>query len=169
MSVVEVLQLLVSPVHRYMGRPSEGPAAGAGEELVQSVVVRQNLGIVGDRYYARAAHRDAAVTLMSAENLPLDINPGAGLRLTRRNVLLRGVDIDAYVGSTVSLDTGTGPVLLAVRRPARPCAWMDAVIGPGAQRALRGKGGVRCSPLTGGVLTVGKAEFVVVEGERSEL
>lgn len=167
MSVVEVVQLLVSPVHRYMGRPSEGPAAVAGEELVRSVEVRRNLGIVGDRYYARPAHRDAAVTLMSADNLPLDINPKADLRLTRRNVLLRGVDIDAYVGSTVSLDTGTGPVLLAVRRPARPCAWMDAVIGPGAQRALRGKGGVRCEPLTNGVLTVGKAEFAVVEGEWS--
>ncbi|MET8956411.1 molybdenum cofactor biosysynthesis protein [Streptomyces sp. NPDC004533] len=122
---------------------------------------------MGDRYYARPAHRDAAVTLLSAENLTLDINPVADLRLTRRNVLLRGIDIDAYVGSTMSLDTGAGPVLLAVRRPARPCAWMDAVIGPGAQRALRGKGGVRSMPLTDGVLTLGKAEFAVVEEERS--
>ncbi|MFJ8634810.1 molybdenum cofactor biosysynthesis protein [Streptomyces sp. NPDC093568] len=163
MAVVEVVQLLVSPVHRYMGRPSEGPAEAAGPELVRSVEVRRNLGLVGDRYYARPAHRDAAVTLMAAENLPLDINPHTDLTLTRRNVLLRGVDIDAYVGSTVSLDTGAGPVLLAVRRPARPCAWMDAVIGPGAQRALRGKGGVRCSPLSDGMLTVGQAEFAVVE------
>ncbi|MGW2697651.1 molybdenum cofactor biosysynthesis protein [Streptomyces sp. NPDC001296] len=167
MPVVKVVQLLVSPVHRYLGRPSEGPSAAAVEELVQSVEVRRNLGVAGDRYYARPAHRDAAVTLMSAENLPLDINPVADLRLTRRNVLLRGIDIDAYVGSTVSLDTGAGPVLLAVRRLARPCAWMDAVIGPGAQRALRGKGGVRCTPLTDGVLTMGEAEFAVVEEERS--
>jgi MOSC domain-containing protein YiiM len=167
MSVVEVVQLLVSPVHRYMGRPSEGPSDATGQELVRSVEVRRNLGIVGDRYYARPAHRDAAVTLMSAENLPLDINAQADLGLTRRNILLRGVDIDAYVGSTVALDTGAGRVLLAVRRPARPCAWMDAVIGPGAQRALRGKGGVRCTPLTDGVLTVGRAEFAVVEKEWS--
>jgi MOSC domain-containing protein YiiM len=164
--VVEVVQLLVSPEHRYMGRPSEGPSAAHEGELVRSAEVRKGLGIVGDRYYARPAHRDAAITLMAAESLPLDINPGTDLRHTRRNVLLRGVDIDAYVGSTVSLDTGAGPVLLAVRRPARPCAWMDAVIGPGAQRALRGKGGVRCTPLNDGVLTLGTAEFAVVADER---
>ncbi|MFF3563544.1 molybdenum cofactor biosysynthesis protein [Streptomyces sp. NPDC002574] len=162
MPAVEVVQLLVSPVHRYMGRPSDGPSPAHDGELVARAEVRANLGLVGDRYYARPAHRDAAVTLMAAENLPVDIDPDVDLRQARRNVLLRGVDIDALVGETVSLDTGAGPVLLAVRRPARPCAWMDAVIGPGAQRALRGKGGVRCTPLTDGVLTVGPAEFEVV-------
>ncbi|MFI9753432.1 hypothetical protein [Streptomyces collinus] len=74
------------------------------------------------------------------------------------------VDIDAYVGATVSLDCGTGPVVFAVKRPARPCAWMDVTIGPGAQRALRGRGGVRCSPLSDGVLTLGPATFRVVAG-----
>lgn len=162
MSTVEVVQLLVSPVHRYMGRPSDGPSPAHGGELVLRAEVRANLGLVGDRYYGRPAHRDAAVTLMAAENLPVDIDPAVDLRQARRNVLLRGVDIDALVGTTLSLDTGAGPVLLAVRRPARPCAWMDAVIGPGAQRALRGKGGVRCTPLTDGVLTVGPAEFGVL-------
>ncbi|MDX3071030.1 molybdenum cofactor biosysynthesis protein [Streptomyces sp. NPDC088354] len=162
MPAVEVVQLLVSPVHRYMGRPSDGPSPAHDGELVLRAEVRANLGLVGDRYFARPAHRDAAVTLMAAENLPSDVDPDVDLRHARRNVLLRGVDIDALVGETVSLDTGDGPVLLAVRRPARPCAWMDAVIGPGAQRALRGKGGVRCTPLTDGVLTVGPAEFAVV-------
>jgi MOSC domain-containing protein YiiM len=162
MAVVEVVQLLVSPAHRYVGRPSEGPSAAPEGELVGSAEVRRHLGLMGDRYYARPAHRDAAVTLMAVENLPLGIGPATDLRHTRRNVLLRGVDIDAHIGSTVSLDTGSGPVLLAVRRPARPCAWMDSVIGPGAQRALRGKGGVRCTPLSDGVLTVGSAEFTVI-------
>lgn len=160
---VEVVQLLVSPAHRYMGRPSDGPSEAPDGDLVSSAEVRSGLGLVGDRYFARPAHRNAAVTLMAAESLPLDINPETDLRHTRRNVLLQGVDIDAYVGATVSLDTGTGPVLFAVRRPARPCAWMDTVIGPGAQRALRGRGGVRCTPLSDGVLTLGPAEFRVVE------
>ncbi|WP_436847966.1 hypothetical protein [Streptomyces coeruleorubidus] len=88
----------------------------------------------------------------------------ADLRHTRRNVLLRGVDIDACVGSTIALDCGTGPVLSAVNRPARPCAWMDVTIGPGAQRALRGRGGVRCTPLSDGVITLGPATFRVVAG-----
>ncbi|MEV5358352.1 molybdenum cofactor biosysynthesis protein [Streptomyces sp. NPDC052693] len=158
MTEVEVVELLVSPAHRLAGRPADGPAPGPDDERVPPVEVRDGLGLVGDRYYARPAHRNAAVTMMAAENLPA----GADLRHTRRNVLLRGVDIDAYLGATVSLDCGTGPVLFAVRRPARPCAWMDVTIGPGAQRALRGRGGVRCTPLSDGLLAVGPAAFRVV-------
>ncbi|MEU0245671.1 molybdenum cofactor biosysynthesis protein [Streptomyces sp. NPDC006235] len=160
MTEVEVLQLLVSPAHRLAGRPSDGPSPGPSDECVSRVEVRSGLGLVGDRYYARPAHRNAAVTLMAAENLPAD----ADLRHTRRNVLLRGVDIDSCVGSTIALDCGTGPALFAVNRPARPCAWMDVTIGPGAQRALRGRGGVRCTPLSDGVITVGPATFRVVAG-----
>ncbi|GGW78086.1 molybdenum cofactor biosysynthesis protein [Streptomyces caelestis] len=97
---------------------------------------------------------------MAAENLPAD----ADLRHTRRNILLRGVDTDSFVGSAIALDCGTGPVVFAVNRPARPCAWMDVTIGPGAQRALRGRGGVRCTPLSDGVITLGPATFRVVSG-----
>ncbi|MFD6170034.1 molybdenum cofactor biosysynthesis protein [Streptomyces coeruleorubidus] len=160
MTEVEVLQLLVSPAHRLAGRPSDGPSPGPSDERVPQVEVRRGLGLVGDRYYARPAHRNAAVTLMAWENLPAE----ADLRHTRRNVLLRGVDIDSCVGSTIALDSGTGPVVFAVNRPARPCAWMDVTIGPGAQRALRGRGGVRCTPLSDGVITLGPATFRVVTG-----
>ncbi|MFD0312886.1 molybdenum cofactor biosysynthesis protein [Streptomyces flavalbus] len=162
--IVEVLQLLVSPAHRLAGRPADGPAAGPEDERVQRVEVRRGLGLVGDRYYGRPAHRNAAVTLMSAENLPVDIAPSVDLRHTRRNVLLKGVDIDSYVGATVSLDCGQGPVVFRVNRPARPCAWMDVTVGPGAHRAMRDGGGVRCTPLSDGVLAVGEARFEVVEG-----
>ncbi|MGV9558227.1 molybdenum cofactor biosysynthesis protein [Streptomyces sp. NPDC003401] len=165
MAEVEIVQLLVSPVHRFSGRPGDGPSGGPGDELVRSVRVRAGLGVVGDRYFGRPAHRDASVTLMAAERLPRDIAPAAGLRHTRRNVLLRGVDIDALVGRTVVLDSGDGAVTLAVNRPARPCAWLDVTVGPGAQRALRGGGGVRCTPLSDGVLTLGGATFRVLEEE----
>ncbi|CAM5649322.1 MULTISPECIES: molybdenum cofactor biosysynthesis protein [Streptomyces] len=160
--VVHVVQLLVSPVHRYYGRPSEGPSPDPAGGLVQHIRVRRHLGIVGDRYFAQPAHRDASVTMMAEENLPTDIDPTVGLRQTRRNILLRGVDIDACIDRIVELDTGDGPIAFSVNRAARPCAWMDSVIGAGAQRALRGKGGVRCTPLSDGVLRVGRADFRVV-------
>ncbi|MFJ4280536.1 molybdenum cofactor biosysynthesis protein [Streptomyces massasporeus] len=160
MTRVEVLQLLVSPAHRLAGRPSDGPSPGPSDERVTRVEVRRGLGLVGDRYYARPAHRNAAVTIMASEGLPAD----ADLRHTRRNILLRGVDIDSCVGATISLDCGAGPVEFAVKRAARPCAWMDVTIGPGAQRALRGRGGVRCTPLSDGVLTLGPATFRIVAG-----
>jgi hypothetical protein len=162
MTEVEVLQLLVSHSHRLSGQPADGPSPGPSDERVAQVEVRRNLGLVGDRYYAQPAHRNAAVTIMAAENLPLDINASADLRHTRRNILLRGIDIDSYVGATIALDCGPGPVVFTVNRHARPCAWMNVTVGPGAQRALRGKGGVRCTPLSDGVITLGPATFRVI-------
>jgi hypothetical protein len=41
---------------------------------------------------------------------------------------------------------------------------MDVTIGPGAQRALRGGGGVRCTPLSDGVIRLGPAAFRVLGG-----
>ncbi|MEH0587251.1 hypothetical protein QA942_25420 [Streptomyces sp. B21-106] len=67
---VEVVELLVSASHRLAGRPADGPSMGPDDERVPQVEVRRGLGLVGDRYFGRPAHRDASVTVMSAENLP---------------------------------------------------------------------------------------------------
>ncbi|MDL2078426.1 molybdenum cofactor biosysynthesis protein [Streptomyces sp. GXMU-J15] len=154
---IQVVQLLVSPAHRLAGRPADGLPPARDRDLVTRAEVRAGLGLVGDRYFGQKAHRNASVTLMAQENLPVGIDPAVDLSGTRRNVLLRGVDIDSLVGSVVSIDCGSGPVTFALNRPARPCAWMEVTVGPGAQRALRGKGGVRCTPLSDGVLEVGDA------------
>ena len=147
----EIVELLASPVHRFEGRPSDGPAPAPGGELVSSVRVRAGLGIAGDRYFAKAAHRDASVTVIARESLP----PGIGLAEVRRNILVAGIAVDDLVGQVLSLDSGDGPVRLRVNRKAHPCAWMDVTVGPGAWKALRGKGGVRCTPLDDGILRVG--------------
>jgi MOSC domain-containing protein YiiM len=153
----EIVELLASPVHRFEGRPSAGPAPRPAGEMAGEVHVRAGLGIVGDRYYGRPAHRDAAVTVIAQESLPA----GAGLAQVRRNILLAGVAVDDLVGRVLSLDSGDGPVLLQVNRRAHPCAWMDVTVGPGAWKALRGKGGIRCTPLTDGVLRVGPVKVEV--------
>ncbi|MFC8256913.1 hypothetical protein ACFUNF_04470 [Streptomyces sp. NPDC057291] len=46
---------------------------------------------------------------MAAESLPLDINPDVDLRQMRRNILLRGIDIDAYIGWTVDSTAAAVP------------------------------------------------------------
>jgi MOSC domain-containing protein YiiM len=155
--MAEILQLLASPVHRFEGRPSDGPGPAPPGELVQQIQIRAALGIVGDRYFGNAAHRDSSVTVIAAESLP----PGADLTHVRRNILLQDVPVDELVGSVLVLDSGDGPVRLEVRRPANPCAWMDVTMGPGAWRSLRGRGGIRCIPLNDGVLRVGPVTATV--------
>ncbi|BCY12705.1 molybdenum cofactor biosysynthesis protein [Actinoplanes sp. L3-i22] len=153
---MEIVELLASPVHRFVGRPGDGPGVAPEGEIVREIRVRAGLGIVGDRYFNHAAHRDASVTVIARESLP----DGAGLVQARRNILVAGLrfgerTLDDLVGSTLVLDSGDGPVRLSVRRRANPCAWMDVSIGPGAWKALRGRGGVRCVPLDDGILRVG--------------
>jgi MOSC domain-containing protein YiiM len=155
--VPEIVQLLASPVHRYEGRPVDGPAPAPPDELVDEIRVRAGLGIVGDRYFGSPAHQDASVTVIAQESLP----PGADLTQVRRNILVSGIAVDDLIGSVLILDSGDGPVRLHVKRRANPCAWMDVVIAPGAWRALRGKGGVRCRPLDDGILRVGPVQFTV--------
>ncbi len=164
---IEIVALLVSPVHAFEGRPADGPrpdpaAAGTGR-----VSVRAGLGLVGDRYFNHPAHRNAAVTVFDADvldRLAADLGLPAvpDPLLTRRNIILRGYPVDELPrGREFSLDSGDGPVRFQAHRPAHPCAWMDTVLAPGAFKALRGHGGVRCVPVTDGTLRVGPAKLVV--------
>lgn len=162
---VEVVHLVVSPVHRYFGRPKDGPLpwdqGGPASEDVERAEVVAGKGIVGDRFFGKAAHLDAAVTLLALEALEavaatLGAPPFDPL-LARRNVVLRGAELEPLRGAEFVLDSGDDPVRLAGRRPANPCAWMDRQLAPGAHPALRGRGGLRCEPLSSGVLRRGPA------------
>ncbi|MFJ4295806.1 molybdenum cofactor biosysynthesis protein [Curtobacterium sp. NPDC089689] len=159
---VVVALLLASPRHRYEGRPADGalPADPSTPELRDRVELRAGLGIVGDRYFAARAHVHASVTVVGLEGLEdvarslgADVDPVA----TRRNVFLRGADVEALRGRPFALDSGQGVVRFRGYRPANPCAWMDHEVAPGAFRAMRGRAGVRCDPESDGVLSVGLA------------
>jgi MOSC domain-containing protein YiiM len=155
---VRIERFVVSPRHAFEGRPSDGPTPV--ETLSpDAIVLRAGHGVVGDRYAGRAAHRDAALTIVAAEALEAVADelgvPRFDPALARRTVVTRGLDVEALRGTDVLLDAGEGPVLLGGRRPAAPCAWMDAVIAPGAHAALRGRAGVRFAVLGSGTLRVG--------------
>lgn len=171
---VEIVGLLVSPVHAYEGRPDDGPLLDPDGRRPASVTARAGSGLVGDRYFGREAHRQAAVTLFAAESLTavaheLALPTVPDPLLTRRNVVLRGFPVDELAagrdrsGAVFSLDSGDGPVRFRAHRPANPCRWMDVVLAPGAFRAMRGRGGVRCAPLDDGVLRLGPARLRVHE------
>ena len=160
---VEVLHLLVSPEHAYFGRARDG-AADVPTTDADQVELAAGKGIVGDRFFGKAAHMDAAVTLLSIEALEamaaeLGTGPFDPL-LARRNVVLRGAQLAPLLGGDFALESRGEVVRLQAGRPAHPCAWMDRMLAPGAHAAMRGRGGVRCQPLSDGILSRGPAVLV---------
>lgn len=160
---VEILHLLVSPGHAYFGRARDGAADVPTADAERAELVAGK-GIVGDRFFGKAAHMDAAVTLLAVEALEAIADDlGAGPfdpMLARRNVVLRGAQLAPLLGEEFALESRGELVRLRGGRPAHPCAWMDRVLAPGAHKAMRGRGGIRCRPLTTGTLGRGPAVLV---------
>lgn len=165
---MRIERLVVASGHAFEGRPSGGPAP-VETRWPGSIELRAGHGVVGDRYAGRAAHRDAALTIVAAEALEAVAEelgvPPFDPALARRTVVTRGLDVEALRGTDVLLDTGDGPVLLGGRRPAAPCDWMDVVLAPGAHAALRGRAGVRFAVLGSGTLRLGPLTVTFPPGE----
>lgn len=161
----EIVSLVVSPLRRYEGRPADGPAAYPGVEEVDTAKVRAHKGLLGDRYFG-TKFTFASVTFISEEAiLDLEGTLGAGPFdpvLARRNIVTRGLDVDALARTTFTIDAGHGPIEFRSMTPANPCAWMNEVFAPGAHEALRGHGGIRSEPLASGILGVGPATITDV-------
>ena len=129
---VEVLHLLVSPAHAYFGRARDGAADSPHHGRGPGRVVAGK-GIVGDRFFGKAAHMDAAVTLIAVEALEaMAAELGAGPfdpLLTRRNVVLRGAHLAPLLGHDFALES-RGDVVQLQGRTARPSLRVD---GPDAR------------------------------------
>jgi MOSC domain-containing protein YiiM len=152
----EVVSFLVSPAHAYFGRAKDGPAADVTTERPDSVEIVADKGIRGDRFFGVRAHTEAAVTFLSLEAWEAAAG-GVDASVARRNVVVRGLELDPLRAEEFEVDTGQGPVRFRGGRPAHPCIWMDSMAGEGTRKALIGRGGLRAQPLTSGVLTKGTA------------
>ncbi|MCL8253235.1 molybdenum cofactor biosysynthesis protein [Aeromicrobium fastidiosum] len=170
---IAITHLVVSPVRRMDGRPRDGMTPYDGDETPTTVRVRAHKGLVGDRYF-NTRFTYASVTIIAAEAIERleeqiagdGLFPAANTPfdpvLARRNLVTRGLDVDALVRSTFTLDGGHGPIRFRSITPANPCGWMNEVFAPGAHQALRGHGGIRCEPLDDGQLSVGPARVTDV-------
>ena len=161
----EIVSLVVSPVHRYEGRPSDGLLPFEGSESVDEVQVRAHQGMVGDRYFG-TRYRHAAVTFLDAESIDqLEGELGTvpfDPELARRNLVTRGLDVESLVHTTFTIDAGHGPIAFRSLSRANPCAWMNLVFAEGAHQAMRGHGGIRSEPLDDAVLRLGPATLLDV-------
>jgi len=109
-------------------------------------------GLEGDRYAAGAGtfgsgRPGSALTLVDAavlDALGRDLDH-------RRNVVVRGTDLNALVGREFTL----GEVRCRGRRLCEPCAHLDRLNGGGILRPLVHRGGLRADIVVEGTIRVG--------------
>jgi MOSC domain-containing protein YiiM len=163
---------LWTPAERAVMR-SEGAVAAivivkVAEELgvkVERAVARAGRGLEGDRYFEQrgtfsdAQDRGHDLTLIESEALDSLSLPAGQLTPedARRNVVTRGIDLNALVGRTFRV----GEVECFGQRLCEPCAHLERLTAkagkPGALRALIHRGGLRADILEGGEIRVGDA------------
>jgi len=109
-------------------------------------------GIRGDRFFDYKQDYKGQITFFSMEvfeALRQELNlPEAQPQATRRNEFVRGADLNALIGQEFVIEG----VRLAGIEESKPCHWMDAALGLGAEDWLNGRAGLRCRILTDGIL-----------------
>jgi MOSC domain len=128
------------------------PAAEAPVVSVGEAVALAGRGLEGDRYAAGAGtfasgRPGSALTLVDAavlDSLGRDVDH-------RRNVVVRGTDLNALVGRDFML----GAARCRGRRLCEPCAHLDRLNGGGVLRPLVHRGGLRADIVAEGTIRVG--------------
>jgi MOSC domain-containing protein YiiM len=130
-------------------------------EVPQSVSLARAVaggGLVGNRYFYEDgdAPPGRAVTLIAAEGLEA-FEQETGILLTagetRRNVLTRGIDVNALVGKRFRI----GDVECVGVELCEPCAHLQSMTKPGILRGLVHRAGLNADVVTGGDIAVGDA------------
>jgi len=143
-------------VERILLRPD---AEGVSHDVERATAVAGR-GLEGDRYHASqgtfyADGKDGQdLTLIAAEALEgLRADTGIDLPAEEagRNLVTRGVDLDALLGRRFRI----GDVECVGRRPCEPCATLARRTEPGVLRGLAGRGGLRADIVSGGEIAVG--------------
>lgn len=137
------------------------PKGGAPMQAVGQVRAVPGRGLEGDRYFTGqgsfsrwpGTHRE--VTLIAEEALAA-MAEEAGVALppeaSRRNLLVRGVPLNEFVGAIFSV----GGVRMQGLRLAQPCKYLARVSGvPEVLPALIRRGGLRARILDEGLIRVG--------------
>lgn len=112
-------------------------------------------GLVGDRFFGFKEDYKGQATFFSMEvhedlcRILAVYNRAPSV--FRRNILTRGADLNGLVGKRFELQ---GVEFEGVAE-CTPCYWMDQAFGPGAEAALKNRGGLRARILTNGLLRVG--------------
>jgi MOSC domain-containing protein YiiM len=162
----EIRHLFVSTGHNYFehhGRaPGENPMTEA--EAIHCVAGK---GIVGDRFFYYRNGRKGNITFFEEETyqaLCLELGVwDRGPEVFRRNVITRGVGLNELVGVEFEVQG----VRFSGDEESRPCYWMDYAFAPGAENALKGRGGLRATILSDGVLRLTRSASIIPQTVKS--
>ena len=151
---IHIRHLYLSHGHNYFGR--HGMASDTNElSEVDEVECVAGRGLRGDRFFDYQENYKGQITFFSIEVLDavcLELNVNNCQRgATRRNVLTEGVDLNSLIGQRFSIQG----IRFEGVSECKPCYWMDEAIGPGAENALKGRGGLRARILSNGILRKG--------------
>src|SRR5215208_3500944 len=123
-----VEQIAISPENEALPRP------------VASVRVVAGQGLEGDRYFGSGPEN--AITLIQAEALE-GLREDTGIELSheasRRQVLTRGIDLNAFVGERFRV----GDVLCEGVELCEPCNHLQGLTQPGVLRGMVHRAGLR--------------------------
>jgi MOSC domain-containing protein YiiM len=131
-------------------------------QLVETAQAVAGRGLAGDRYAAKAGTFTPAdgtgvgydLTVVQAEvldDLLLDQDRRLGYAEARRNVVTRGIDLNALVGRRFRV----GDVECLGQRLCEPCSHLERLTTKGVLRGLIHRGGLRADVVTGGSIGVG--------------
>lgn len=130
------------------------PERGELPVAVPRVRALAGQGLEGNRYLFDEAPRGRAITLIAAEAVEaLEREHGISLEpaATRRNVLTRGIDVNALVGRRFRI----GEVECEGVELCEPCLHLQSMTKPGVIKGLAHRGGLNADILHGGEISVG--------------
>jgi MOSC domain-containing protein YiiM len=120
-------------------------------ERVRAVAGR---GLEGNRYFYDEAPSGRALTLIAAEAIEA-FRDETGIPLTaaesRRNVLTRGIDVNALVGKRFRV----GEVECVGVELCEPCQHLESVTHPGVVKGMVHRAGLNADILSDGEIAVG--------------
>ena len=112
------------------------------------------MGLRGDRYFGYKPDYKGQVTFLDAE-VVREVRerfslPDLASSVFRRNLIVRGVDLSAWVGKRFRFQG----IEFEASEHCAPCYWMDDVAAPGVEAFMRThcRGGLRARILTSGNL-----------------
>jgi MOSC domain-containing protein YiiM len=118
-------------------------------------------GLRGDRFFDCKDNYKGQITFFAWEVYG-EISDRLGIHdecpsVFRRNVITRGINLNTLIGEEFVLQ-GT---LFQGMAECSPCSWRDTTFRPGAEEALRARGGLRARILSNGILNSAAAAMLL--------